>query len=455
MTQHRHSDKASRSAVAGGPRSRSQHGRTRERGSVLIFVAVSLAACLAFAVLAIDVGAIFVTRVQLQNAADAAALAGASALLNGDQAEATDRAIAVAGENVALQDGPEPVVIVEDDVTFPTASRCRVVTHRTEATGDPLHTFFSPIVGVTDRLAQVTAVAEAEYFLVCATDCVKPWSIPDRWQDLDGDEEFDYGEPYTDLNGNDQWDLGEPFDDEDGNGQYTPDEPYDPVSTGYLPPADVGIRLMLKSGSPHDAIVPSFFYAVCLPPLHSPEGPPQTGANIYRWNIANCNASIVGVGDSLEVEPGNMQGPTQPGRQRPDRSGSGRLLGQRDPDRSGIALRHQPAGGQGRLLRSPLHAEERSQLRHREQDVGDLRRGPRPAELGDRRLHGPRHPGRALRRPAEPRLPHRAPARRIATSLRTAGRSAGGRPRCSRSPLAPARRFPPLAPVMRPPAWRR
>ena len=292
---------------------RSNEALRAQRGSVMIFIAVSLAACLAFAVLAIDVGAIFVTRVQLQNAADAAALAGASALLNSDQDEATARAIAVAGENVALQDGPQPVVITEDDITFPTASRCRVVTHRTEDTGDPLHTFFSPIVGVTDRLAQVTAVAEAEHYLVCATDCVKPWSIPDRWQDLDGDGTFDYGDPYTDVNDNGQWDLGEPYDDENGDGQYTPDEPYDPMSTGYLPPADVGIRLELKSGSPHDTIVPSFFYAVCLPPLHSPEGPPQNGGAVYEWNIANCNQTIVGVGDSLEVEPGNMQGPTNHG----------------------------------------------------------------------------------------------------------------------------------------------
>jgi Putative Flp pilus-assembly TadE/G-like len=308
MKLHPRSEPLPRSTSAGAVfRGRSQ------RGSVIIFVAVSLAACLAFAVLAIDVGAIFVTKVQLQNAADAAALAGASALLNDDQAEATTRAITVAGENMALQDGPAPVVISEDDVTFPTASRCRVVTHRTEATGDPLRTFFSPIVGVTDRLAQVTADAEAEYYLICGTDCVKPWSIPDRWQDLDGDGEFDYGEPYTDGNANDQWDMGEPYEDLNGDGQYTPDEPYDPVSTGYLPPADVGIRLMLKSGSPHDAIVPSFYYAVCLPPLHSPEGPPESGGSVYEWNIANCNASMVNVGDSLQVEPGNMQGPTNHG----------------------------------------------------------------------------------------------------------------------------------------------
>jgi hypothetical protein len=287
--------------------------RSSESGSVLVFVAVSLAACLAFSVLAIDVGAIFVTRVQLQNAADAAALAGASALLNQGEAEATDRAITVAGENLALQDGLQPVVIAPGDVTFPTPARCRVVTHRTEATGDPLLTFFSPVIGVSNRVAQVTAVAEAEYYFVCGTDCVKPWSVPDRWNDLDNDGEYDYAEPYTDVNGNGQWNPGEPYTDQNGNGQFDPDEPYDPNTTGYMPPGDVGTHIILKQGSPHDVIVPSFFYAVCLPPLHSPDGPPVRGGNQYRWNIGNCNTSVVSIGDSLEVEPGNMQGPTRQG----------------------------------------------------------------------------------------------------------------------------------------------
>jgi hypothetical protein len=288
-------------------------GGSSERGSVLVFVAVSLAACLAFSVLAIDVGAILVTRVQLQNAADAAALAGASALVNGDQDEATTRAIAVAGQNVALQDGMDPVVISDDDVSFPQPLQCRVVTHRTEATGDPLHTFFSPIIGVSNRVAQVTAVAVAEYYYVCGTDCVKPWSVPDRWNDLNNNGQFDYAEPYTDVNGNGQHDPGEPYTDRNRNGQWDPDEPYDPNSTGYLPPQDIGTHVILKNGSPQDNIVPGFFYAVDLPPLHSPDGPPVSGAATYRWNIGNCNTTIVSIGDSLQVEPGSMTGPTRQG----------------------------------------------------------------------------------------------------------------------------------------------
>ena len=297
--------------------------RSPERGSVIVFVAVSLAACLAFSVLAIDVGAILVTRVQLQNAADAAALAGASALLNQGEDEAVDRAIAVAGQNLALEDGMQPVVISDADITFPTPARCKVTTHRTAATGDPLLTFFSPVVGVADRVAQVTATATAEYYFVCGVDCLKPWSIPDRWDDTDNDGQYDYAEPYTDTNGNGQHDPGEPYTDRNGNGQFDPDEPYDPNTTGYLPPADVGTHVILKHGSPQDVIVPSFFYAVDLPPLHSPEGPPQTGGNNYRWNIANCNTSFIELGDSLQVEPGNMAGPT--------RQGVGDLIAQ-DPD---------------------------------------------------------------------------------------------------------------------------
>jgi Flp pilus assembly protein TadG len=294
-----------------GPKTAPRAFPARLRGSAIIFVAVAIATCLAFSVLAIDVGLIVLTRVQLQNAADAGALAGASALLDGDQTAATARAIAVSGQNVAWQDGPQPVVITDGDVTFPNARRCRVQTHRTRATGDALSTYFIRVINPTaDRLAQVTAMAEAEYYFVCSTDCVKPWSMPDRWNDVNGNGEYDNAEPYTDVNGNGQWDPGEPYTDENGNGAWDPDEPYDPMGTGYLPPGDIGLRITLKLGSPHDAITPGFFYAVDLPPLHSPYGPPQTGGSQYRWNIANCSPYDIGAGDSLQVEPGNMVGPT-------------------------------------------------------------------------------------------------------------------------------------------------
>ena len=54
--------------------------RRRPRGQSLILVALSLIVLMGFAGIAIDVGAMMLTRNELQNAADAAALAGAGAL---------------------------------------------------------------------------------------------------------------------------------------------------------------------------------------------------------------------------------------------------------------------------------------------------------------------------------------------------------------------------------------
>jgi len=286
------------------------------RGNAIIFVTVAMTTCIAFSVLTLDVGMILMTKIQLQNAADAAALAGASALILGNQAEARSRAIAVAGQNLAWQDGLDPVVIGDLDVTFPSATRCRVRTHRTRATGDALRTFFVQVLNPeSDRLAEASATAEAEYFQVCGSTCIKPWSVPDRWDDVNDNLEYDYAEDYTDSNRNGQWNAGEPFYDDNGNGLWDPDEPYDPVATGYLPADDVGLRCTLKIGQPKDTIVPCFFYAVDLPALHDPSGGLQSGASSYREHIIDCAPYLVQVGDSLQVKPGNMSGPTRQGVQ--------------------------------------------------------------------------------------------------------------------------------------------
>jgi len=54
--------------------------RFEQRGSAIIFVAIILPVLIAFAALAVDLGRVYVVKNELQNAADAAALAGASAL---------------------------------------------------------------------------------------------------------------------------------------------------------------------------------------------------------------------------------------------------------------------------------------------------------------------------------------------------------------------------------------
>lgn len=252
--------------------------RNRE-GSVVILVAVSIAALLAFAILAIDGAILMTAKTQLQNAADAAALAGASGLAEGSQDLAVERAIATAGLNSAVQQVQSPVVITAADISFPEERHITVVTHRTQATGDPLRTYFLRVVDLArPNTTDVTAVAEAEVSPLCGTDCLKPWGVPDRWDDLDSDGECDAGE-------------------------------YDPVGTGYMPPGDVGVEIVLKVGSPGAAIVPGQFFPVCFPPLGHSESP-FTGGAIYREWIRECEPYTISVGDSLLLEPGNMVGPT-------------------------------------------------------------------------------------------------------------------------------------------------
>ena len=57
----------------------------RRRGAALLMVTVAIVALMSFAIISIDGAILLTTKGQLQNAADSAALAGASALLQGDQ----------------------------------------------------------------------------------------------------------------------------------------------------------------------------------------------------------------------------------------------------------------------------------------------------------------------------------------------------------------------------------
>lgn len=59
-------------------------GGVRRRGAVIVLVAVFMVVLLGFAALVIDLGALYMTRTELQAAADAAAMAGASAYLTDD-----------------------------------------------------------------------------------------------------------------------------------------------------------------------------------------------------------------------------------------------------------------------------------------------------------------------------------------------------------------------------------
>src|SRR6266850_1149550 len=92
-----------------------QNNSRDERGVAMMYVAVFLLSSFWLVSLALDMGKLMVTKTELQKAADAAALAGASAVdadtgeLKKDVARA--RAYETALRNYALREGSERVVI--------------------------------------------------------------------------------------------------------------------------------------------------------------------------------------------------------------------------------------------------------------------------------------------------------------------------------------------------------
>jgi len=293
-----------------------------ESGIAVIWVAIGMSCIVGFAVLALDLSAIQTTKTQLQNAADAAVLAAAPELVPGGASlqerrqNARQMAIGIAALNRAFIDRTVgPVNIGAGDVTFPEENRVTVTTHRTVATGDALRTYFIQLLPpFGDGLADVTADATAEIMPAGGTRGFFPWMLPDRFQDNDGDGEWDDPDPFTDTNGNGDWDPGEPYVDENKDGVYTQGDFYDPILTGYNTPADAGVFLPVKQGNPQDALVAGFYYPVRFPPTGYYTGEaPLGGAAVYKDWIINKSPYLVQIGDVLRVENGNMQGPTKSG----------------------------------------------------------------------------------------------------------------------------------------------
>lgn len=117
-----------------------------ERGSVIAIVAVSAVFVLGFFTLSLDAGRMYVLKEQLQTAADAGALAGAS-LLPASPSGAVSVAV-----NTAVANGV-PAQDVTATVSGPTSTQLTVTILERE----PL--IFGPLIGI--RSAQVSAVAGA------------------------------------------------------------------------------------------------------------------------------------------------------------------------------------------------------------------------------------------------------------------------------------------------------
>jgi Flp pilus assembly protein TadG len=284
--------------------------RQDERGFSFVFLALTFMAFLVATTLAIDVGMFMTARSQAQNAADSGALSGAVALVFDSYTDrsptgpAVQSALAAATANQVMA---QNVSITPADVTFPNDPEgnpnwVHVQVFRTGARGNPVAT----LMGVYFRVptVNISATATAEAAPANAATCVKPWAIPDKWIERQGPPQIQ------------PWDPSDTFDmyDQHGNPLPTPD-----IYRGLTDPGgytgfnfdragpDYGVEVLLKAGNPHDAIDPSHYFPIALPP--------NTGASWYEQNIPGCWPGVMQFGDSPPVEPGNMTGPTVKGTQ--------------------------------------------------------------------------------------------------------------------------------------------
>jgi len=308
---------------------RSRRLRT-QRGAILIQVAVAMVVLIAFTGFVADYGLLWVGRRQAQNAADAGAMAGAVAMaFDNDDRSATGPA-KTAAYNFAIANlvaGEAPNVIdpssgdatdvkfyTEDPDAFPPEcsdnSCIRVDVYRNQERGNSLPVWFTQFVGVTDQGVRATAIARVTQ--ANASDCVKPFAIPDKWLDR-----YD-ANPVVDV---DTWTADDNFEehyDRQGTMPIPDPDQYrgtkDPDPTGFRLPNDLGLEVELKAGGPQDAIAPGNYFPIRLPMA---DGSYSTGGDDYRWNIANCNGVPISIDPPtwLDVEPGNMVGPTKQGMQ--------------------------------------------------------------------------------------------------------------------------------------------
>jgi Flp pilus assembly protein TadG len=274
--------------------------RHDERGLSYVFVAFGFMTFFAATTLAIDVGMYMTARTQAQNAADAGALAGATSLVYNSFDDREPDGPAVQGAvNAALDNEVmgHDVSVRTSDVTFPASpsgasDRVRVNVFRTADRSNPVTTLIGPVFGIPTVNIRATATAEASP--ANAVSCVKPFTIPDRWQE----------------NSSPPWDPeNSTYDRYDKKGGVIPNAdvyvPADqPGYTGYNAERDKGLYLMIRAGN-DEKVAPSFYWSWAMPP--------GNGGSWYEQNIAGCNPQEVVWGQQMIQEPGNMVGPTNHG----------------------------------------------------------------------------------------------------------------------------------------------
>jgi Flp pilus assembly protein TadG len=269
-----------------------------DKGAILIITALSLVILLGFGALALDLGFVYMKNVELQTTADAAALAGAGALVSygKDFTKIEEKVHKIIKSNFDAQKDPSGDVAGITTITYYKSNvldavdpnQVEVEVNRSETGGNSVALFLARALGFYEM--ELKKVARAEAYLIGGSKCLKPFAIAPvfTWDDTNGNGEYD-------------------FDPKKGTSETI-------TSVALYSQADYGVQKILKMGTQNN-IVPGQYNPIALPPINR-GGPDPGGAN-YRDNLAGCggtnNDSIVAEGDLVSTEPGNMVGPTKQG----------------------------------------------------------------------------------------------------------------------------------------------
>lgn len=258
------------------------------KGAILVLAAFLMVVVLSMLVVVVDFSRIYVQKNELHTAADAAALAGVmeqsqgaptlmvkdSASIYGEMNKAVGQAITIADADISCG--------FWDDVTkayYDDSPTCNPGHNAVTVTARGVSTNSLP--GILGGIFPVKATARAYAAYVGASKCIKPWAIP-----------------YTQLtkilqplNLDTLRDLTQA--DADSLRGMTEEER----------------TFMLKIGAPPN----SGNFGSLEIPSSDPEAPSGNGAELYRYNIEKCNATLIGPGDTINTQVGQMTGPTKQG----------------------------------------------------------------------------------------------------------------------------------------------
>ena len=255
-----------------------------ERGAIVIQTAIGLLVLFGFASYVVDYGIYWVARGQAQNAADAAAIAGATALAYDEPDDPLSSfeftvlsSQAIAESNLVWTKAPKAEVSFVCPPGVSGGSCVQVTAHRDGLVGsERLPSFLGPVLGLP-ATQNVKASATAKVQAANTTDCLRPFAIPDKWI-----------EKLLPVNRYQAYQEGQPI------GTPLPN----PVDS-YTAPTDAGAGTgWVKTD---DTFVSMQFDPLGFVMLGSMQPLELPGGRTYPENIASCNGQLVSIGQQIPI----------------------------------------------------------------------------------------------------------------------------------------------------------